>query len=537
MKKCFAILLAVAMTLTMAVTAFAEDAASTPQYTLTVKNQNTHFSKVNYKVYQLFLCNLDKNSVPSYTKDGAKNAALVGTKTVEDIAAMQNDSEELYKFAADISTLDPEEYATLETGTGINVEAGYYLLVPTSLTGKAETADIDNDEMVNGGATVSAPILVAVPGVTKNAAGTYDVTENVEVNAKNSEVSHEKKITDVVSVNGTNDTISTSKDTATAGEGDTIEYTITNTVPQYKADVDPTKVNYFVTDNYDSNLTLVDVVVNGAKGTAVKDVEFIAKDGTTRIVKRVVGGDYFVEEDEEQHQFIVYFNFDSIKDATNVVIKAHFTLNNTATPRTEVVNNSELTYTNNYYVGTNSDSELEDEVKSYTFKFNVYKYDTSKTQNAALSGATFGLYKDEECTKEIAAEVTSGANGIVDFGKLLNAGTYYVKETKAPNGYRVDDKVYKVEIVAGTNDSGEYDGSYTVKVDGDPIGYVVNNGENKIYEASDNIPVLGIGNTPGLSLPGTGGIGTTLFTFGGLALVLVAGVMFIVYTRKQKKQS
>ena len=41
----------------------------------------------------------------------------------------------------------------------------------------------------------------------------------------------------------------------------------------------------------------------------------------------------------------------------------------------------------------------------------------------------------------------------------------------------------------------------------------------------------------GLTLPGTGGIGTTLFTFGGIALILIAGVMFIVYTRKQKKQS
>ena len=44
-------------------------------------------------------------------------------------------------------------------------------------------------------------------------------------------------------------------------------------------------------------------------------------------------------------------------------------------------------------------------------------------------------------------------------------------------------------------------------------------------------------NAKGLSLPGTGGMGTTLFTFGGLVLVLVAGIMFVVYIRRQKKQS
>ena len=74
-------------------------------------------------------------------------------------------------------------------------------------------------------------------------------------------------------------------------------------------------------------------------------------------------------------------------------------------------------------------------------------------------------------------------------------------------------------------------------VDDTEINNVVNNGENTIYTAQDKIPVLGIGNTPGLSLPGTGGMGTTLFTFGGLVLVLVAGIMFVVYIRRQKKQS
>ena len=180
---------------------------------------------------------------------------------------------------------------------------------------------------------------------------------------------------------------------------------------------------------------------------------------------------------------------------------------------------------------------MEDQVKSYTFKFNVYKYDTK--EKTPLDGAKFGLYTDEACTDvNKIAEAISGENGtkgVVDFGKLLNTGVYYVKEITAPNGYRVDEHVYKVEITGTKLENGEYDGTYTVKVDDDnELSNTVKVGDNTY---TDNVPVLGIGNTPGLTLPGTGGIGTTLFTFGGIALILIAGVMFIVYTRKQKKQS
>ena len=529
-KKCFALLLAVVMTLTMAMTVFAENATTEGgEYTLTITNQNAYDTAVEYAVYQLFLCNLDANNVPSYTATG-QNAALVNGKTVEEVAAMS--AEDLYQLVASTKDVTPYNNIKLTTNHAISVPAGYYLVVPTNTAG---TADTDNDSLNNEGGTVSAPILVAVPKVDKNTEGNYVVTKDVVVTAKNSKTSHVKKITKVDSVYGTDDTISGSKDTATLGAGDTIEYTITNTVPEYKSDVDLTKVNYFVTDEYDKNLTLsgandaITISPSLKEGSGIEPVSVTAKNGNVREVTRVKDGDYFVVK--EGHKFIVYFNFETIKTATQVIIKAKFTLNNDATPRTDVVNNSKLTYTNNYYTGT--DSDLEDQVKSYTFKFNVYKYDTKK--ETPLGGATFGLYTDRACTDaNKIAEVTSGTSGVVDFGNLLNQGTYYVKETTAPNGYRVDDNVYEVVITANTANS-EYNGTYTVTVNGNDLSNTVKVGSKIIY--TDNIPVLGIGNTPGLTLPGTGGMGTTLFTFGGIALILVACVMFIVYTRKQKKQS
>ena len=251
-KKCFALLLAVVMTLTMVMTVFAADAKK-EEYTLKIINQNEYDTPVKYAVYQLFLCNLDANNVPSYTATG-QNAVLVNDKKVEEVAAMSASSDELYELVARINTKDVVPYTTVTTNQSISVPAGYYLVVPTSL---ADTKDTDSDSLKNEGGTVSAPILVAVPQVDKNNEGNYVVvTKDVVVTAKSSRTSHEKKITDVISLYGTQDTFSTSGDTATSGAGDTIEYTITNTVPEYKSDVDLKKVNYFVTDEYDGKLTL-----------------------------------------------------------------------------------------------------------------------------------------------------------------------------------------------------------------------------------------------------------------------------------------
>lgn len=61
-----------------------------------------------------------------------------------------------------------------------------------------------------------------------------------------------------------------------------------------------------------------------------------------------------------------------------------------------------------------------------------------------LSGASFALYTDEACTTQFLT-ATSGENGTVTFDKL-RAGTYYLKELQAPNGYVKSDAVWKVEV-------------------------------------------------------------------------------------------
>ena len=53
-----------------------------------------------------------------------------------------------------------------------------------------------------------------------------------------------------------------------------------------------------------------------------------------------------------------------------------------------------------------------------------------------LEGAEFTLYKDEECKQELQ-KATSGKDGILRFQDLEVETKYYLKETKAPEGYRI----------------------------------------------------------------------------------------------------
>lgn len=64
-----------------------------------------------------------------------------------------------------------------------------------------------------------------------------------------------------------------------------------------------------------------------------------------------------------------------------------------------------------------------------------------KYEKVKLGGATFGIYKNGKLVKE----VTTGEDGTA-YADGLDLGVYEVKEIKAPEGYKLDDTVYVVEI-------------------------------------------------------------------------------------------
>lgn len=138
-----------------------------------------------------------------------------------------------------------------------------------------------------------------------------------------------------------------------------------------------------------------------------------------------------------------------------------------------------------------------DTVNVKTYQIQALKKDAAT--HAALTGktATFGLYEDETCEIQIASATTNASTGYALFDVKLAAGTYYVKETAAPEGYNLNTDVQTV-TVGGTT------GTATAEVE-----------------------------DTAAKLPSTGGAGTLVFTIVGGSLVLLAAALFVIVMKKR----
>lgn len=74
---------------------------------------------------------------------------------------------------------------------------------------------------------------------------------------------------------------------------------------------------------------------------------------------------------------------------------------------------------------------------------------TNGNTNYSLEGAEYGVYEKKDCSGKASYTMTikKGTDGTYTATqKEIPAGTWYVKETKAPNGYTLNSKVYEVEV-------------------------------------------------------------------------------------------
>lgn len=163
----------------------------------------------------------------------------------------------------------------------------------------------------------------------------------------------------------------------------------------------------------------------------------------------------------------------------------------TATPGTAIVNHDDLIYGN----GSALNVRPGNDVTVKTYKAVAKKVDT--TTKAALGGATFGLYEDQACTKELATATSDATTGIADFAVMLPANTYYIKEKSAPTGYNLNTEVKSVTL-------GDSNASATITIE-----------DSKA------------------KLPTTGGNGTMMFTIIGGSLVLLAAALFVIVMKKR----
>ena len=75
--------------------------------------------------------------------------------------------------------------------------------------------------------------------------------------------------------------------------------------------------------------------------------------------------------------------------------------------------------------------------------------DASYTQgnnSYSLAGATYAVYTTSDATGTPVATFTTDENGHAELAKPLGNGTYTVKETKAPKGYKLDENIYTFHI-------------------------------------------------------------------------------------------
>lgn len=281
--------------------------------------------------------------------------------------------------------------------------------------------------------------------------------------------------------------------------------------------------------------------------------EGITYDGLDSVVINSDGHTYDITNDSSKYDI----DISNLKSQNSFVVKIHDVKNcvanlndgatitvtytahlndkayvNIAGGSTSNINKVYLTYSNNpkdeSSIGKTPESTP---VYVYTYQLNNTKYRDDDTPGNELAGAGFRLYSDEAChdedeiklkmndddtysrdfsTEGKGVEMISGQDGQFNV-KGLDAGTYYLKETKTPDGYSAC-KVIPVTIKAdhSRNDQVNLEGS---------------NLTNDIV----NIKAGGI------TLPSTGGIGTTLFYVVGGGLMVAAIVLLVTKKRMENK--
>lgn len=144
------------------------------------------------------------------------------------------------------------------------------------------------------------------------------------------------------------------------------------------------------------------------------------------------------------------------------------------------------------------------------FKLNLNKVNDLDKK---LAGAEFTLYKDKDCTQEVARETTDDKGNLL-FDKV-EAGLYYLKETKAPAGYRKLTDPIKVEFKC-------IDGKHVFVVD-DVVIDKNNSNENYSMTVENGwyIGNMTVINERGAKLPATGSKGTVLLVGSGIVLCLI----------------
>ena len=295
----------------------------------------------------------------------------------------------------------------------------------------------------------------------------------------------------------------------TAQIGDTVNFRTTITIK-------PGAQNYVLHDQMSDGLTLNDNSIEVWKSeNQPLDTENYTVLTSTSTSPLDDGCDFHITFTQDY--------LDTITKDTTVIVTYSAVLNGKAQISTDA-------NTNKTYLGYGDGHKTTwDETKTYTFKFDIVK---TKSDHKLLGGAEFELYdaktkgnkillvdegdgvyrvatEQESSQPDFTSAVIKATNGRATVTGLDANTTYWLEETKAPDGYnkldgRVEVKIENANLIT------------TMKGD---------------TWASGNGGVQ-ITNNTGSELPSTGGMGTTLFYIGGGVLVVLAVALLVVKKRR-----
>lgn len=425
--------------------------------------------------------------------------------------------------------------------------------------------------LVEGGTRVYKPVFVTLAPTWNGESKTWELNSvNKNVTVKSSSLGITKTVVDGIYTQVTNADQPNGKKYAQVAIGDTVTYILEADVPQYPASA--TATGYYISDNLPNGMTVDQIQVFGVDANTnetslLRSSDDASKEGDeenktnfhyystlTEKPQRPTG-----KENEKTVDFVLSFVYDKIKDYSKIRVVYTAKVNENIQVvddkgnTTGNQNIAYLDYNNNPYETPVATWETDyDTATVYTYGIKVTKTD-DKDADKLLAGAEFQVYKVDSPNAEIAADATPlnfvavdgndgtyrvaanneansldkvttiGGTSATDHNLTLSGldvGTYILKETKAPDGYNLPSHTFSVKITDGTNADPVTD----------PDGLV----DTDKSSARDGYNEITITNTQGFTLPTTGGMGTVLFTAGGVVLMGAGLVLLVVFLRRRR---
>lgn len=486
LKKAMSVLVSLLMIFTFALPAFADSATT---YTITAP-ATTH----QYEIYQIFTGDLSEG-ILSNVKWGVNGTGTVGkavaSTIIDKLTAVNSKSDrEILNVVEPCANLNSNPVATISNGQTYTAVAGYYLIK-------------DKDGSVSGtSADTYTTYIVKVVG-------------NVTITPKGNVPSFEKKVKDI---NDTTDTNASAwQDSADYDIGDEVPFKLEGTVASNYADY---KTYYFAFhDQAETGLTFDDtsvkVYVDGNPITTGYNVVTSTTDGDTFDVV-----------------------FDNLKNIADVKANSKITVEYTATLNDKAalgskgnVNKAKLEFSNNPNEEQNGSNKPKtgetpwDNVIVFTYQVVVNK---TKANGDALSGAEFTLEKVLKNGTKETVTVVKNTEGTTFTFKGLDDGDYVLTETKTPATYNTIEPIeFTVTADHKITWNGEARDAILTSLSGNTVsGKVTFTASADKSELTTNVV-----NQSGATLPGTGGIGTTIFYVIGGLLMAAAAVLLITKKR------